>query len=100
VDDRAAEALVLQQSQPQLGNISQLDRQGQDPKAYQLEQDMGFEEEIDAVPLHQGLERDWEEFRHAVVLLELARNPLQNFVVLQNHALDLPLVLNVPQEDS
>ena len=99
MDDRAAEALVPQQSQRQLGNISQQDRQGQDPKTYQLEQDMGFEEEIDAVPLHQGLERDRGEFGHAVVLLELARNPLQNFVALQNHALDLLLVLNVPQEN-
>lgn len=95
------EALVLPQSQPQLGSIYQQDRQAQGPKACLWEQDMGFGEQLDATLSYQDLERVTEDFRQVVVLLELAKTPSRNSVVLHDlDAWDLRLALNVPYEGS
>jgi hypothetical protein len=62
---------------------------------------MGFVVEPDEVLLYQGLADEEEGIRHAVVLLEFARSPSQNFVVLHDlDALSLQFALSAPEKGS
>jgi hypothetical protein len=59
---------------------------------------VGFEEQPDAMLSRQGLGREKEDYRHAVVLLEFAKTHSQNSVVIYYlDAGDLRLALNVLQ---